>query len=972
MNPALYLDDAALARWRADLAGPSEQWPVPVLIHLAWHLRQRDSRCALALADLAEEKLGASVALRTTLAATVLADGTVGELMADEDEVAESPALAARLALLRGEIAWLYADLGVAEQKLAEARQGFARADDPIGQGDSLLLAAQLAWDRGQPEARRQCLASALALFSEAGDVARQASAMGWIAYFANFERQTESIDALEAWARERPGQVEVTGFLDFCHAWDACGDGRYQDAADGWECAAERLQALGLIRLAITSFNNASTAAGNQSDFARESALAERALALARPHGWPFSMGQSLRSLGEAMRAVGDFAGALPVYEEAATCLKPLSRSWLYAVVTHELALVQLETGAFEQALAALEASEAAVVEGGHRGVLPSVLGRKALALSLTGRGTEALATAERALEASENGYHGAHDTVLEVLATIHLRHGLPSKRLELPAPQAALHYLDRYVAVKNITPGYIPEVSILADYATAWEQAGDLAKALDYERRRATLLESEGTQKAMQQVKALQLSNEAEKAKLAAEHQRQLAESESARARALETMSSTLLTLGELGQKITSCLDSRQVFEALTQHVAAMLDCQLVSIYQLNQAEGTLDMIVGLERGQPLAPMRIPLDSPESLTARAVREQTEILCDVDPGEEIANRLPGPRRIRTALFAPLSAEDRVLGAMSIQSELADAYSELERLIFRTLCAYGAIALNNAESYRKLDATLRELRQAQAQLVQTEKMASLGTLTAGIAHEINNPANFAHVGAQSLAVELESFREFLLALAGEEAPEALVASLNRRVDALIGQTDTVIEGTTRIRDLVRDLRTFARLDEAERKAVRIGDCLQPTLNLVRGQLAPYVQIDAELAANPTLECWPAQLSQVFLNLISNAYQAIVSRRRADPASPQGKLVIRSRQNGEWLEMSFQDNGCGMAPEVLPRIFEPFYTTKPVGEGTGLGLSISFGIVERHRGLIEVSSVEGEGSCFTVKLPVQEE
>lgn len=267
----------------------------------------------------------------------------------------------------------------------------------------------------------------------------------------------------------------------------------------------------------------------------------------------------------------------------------------------------------------------------------------------------------------------------------------------------------------------------------------------------------------------------------------------------------------------------------------------------------------------------------------------------------------------------------------------------------------------------ELAVSLDGLKRAQVQLVQQEKMAGLGTLTAGVAHEINNPANFAHLGAQELGNELERFRQFLLAIAGDEGE--IVDEIVARVGKLEDRAATITEGTTRIRNLVKDLRAFTRLDEAERKSVRIGDSLESTVNLVRMQYRDVVEIACDLRANPEIECWPALLNQVFMNLIVNACQAIATEKSRRDSSYRGVLHIRSRIEGGDLVLEFEDNGCGIPKSALDRIYEPFFTTKDVGEGTGLGLSISFGIVQRHRGTIAVRSQEGEGTCFTLRLPL---
>ncbi len=268
-----------------------------------------------------------------------------------------------------------------------------------------------------------------------------------------------------------------------------------------------------------------------------------------------------------------------------------------------------------------------------------------------------------------------------------------------------------------------------------------------------------------------------------------------------------------------------------------------------------------------------------------------------------------------------------------------------------------------------LQASLDKLAETQMQLVQQEKMASIGTLTAGIAHEINNPAHFAHLGVFNLRNKVERFQEFLLGLAGPEAPRQLVERIKQHVTELNQDLDVVSEGTIRIRDLVRDLRTFSRLDEADWKSVHIADSLIATVNWVRTQYVETTQIQLDLQANPLLECWPAQLNQVFMNLIINACQAIQAKQLESGTSAPGLLSIRTHLEDKWLVIEFEDNGCGMSQQTIDQIYDPFFTTKTVGEGMGMGLSISFGIIKKHHGTILVTSVLGQGTCFTLHLPL---
>ncbi|MES3023634.1 MAG: AAA family ATPase [Pseudomonadota bacterium] len=337
--------------------------------------------------------------------------------------------------------------------------------------------------------------------------------------------------------------------------------------------------------------------------------------------------------------------------------------------------------------------------------------------------------------------------------------------------------------------------------------------------------------------------------------------------------------------------------------------------------------------------------------------------------------------RPKSVLCLPIMHHGRLYGLAYFENKHSAGVFTRDRLaVLELLISQAGISIDNASLYHELEqrvqertgaveAAMGELQATQRQMLFQEKMASIGTLTAGIAHEINNPANFAHAGAQTLKSSLEQFRAFLLKLAGDDADTEVLARLNRQIDGLTGQVDIITEGTLRIRDLVRDLRTFTRLGEAEKKSVRIADSLDSTINLVRMQYAEHVRFECALTANPELRCWPALLNQVFMNLVVNACQAIEAKQAASGWGEPGVLSIRNRIEGDRLIFEFEDSGAGIPAHELGRVFDPFFTTKDVGAGTGLGLSISFGIIEKHEGTISVRSTLGSGTCFTISLPL---
>ncbi|MCA1817170.1 MAG: response regulator [Acidobacteria bacterium] len=273
---------------------------------------------------------------------------------------------------------------------------------------------------------------------------------------------------------------------------------------------------------------------------------------------------------------------------------------------------------------------------------------------------------------------------------------------------------------------------------------------------------------------------------------------------------------------------------------------------------------------------------------------------------------------------------------------------------------------HNEELRRSRD----ELQRLQSQIVQSEKMASLGELAAGVAHELNNPAGFIY-GNMDILRECTESVETLLALYGTLtlAPEdaARVRALKERIgyeetlDDLHSIVSDCREGAERIRDVVQNLRTFSRLDEAEFKKVDIVEGLESTARLLGRRLsAPNVTLVRDYGELPPVDCFAGQLNQVWLNLLANAAHAVADG---------GEIRVSTRREGDRVVVRISDTGYGIAPDNLSRVFDPFFTTKPVGEGTGLGLSVTYGIVERHGGSIEVESRPGEGTTFTVSLPV---
>ena len=275
---------------------------------------------------------------------------------------------------------------------------------------------------------------------------------------------------------------------------------------------------------------------------------------------------------------------------------------------------------------------------------------------------------------------------------------------------------------------------------------------------------------------------------------------------------------------------------------------------------------------------------------------------------------------------------------------------------------------------RELEDAYAELKSTQTRILQQEKMASIGQLAAGVAHEINNPMGFISSNLATLgkyAARLAGFIRELTGIAEEFGGQEQLAAVREhkkqwKIDYILDDIEPLIdeslEGAERVKTIVQNLKTFSRIDEADCKPADINDCIEGTLSIVWNELKYNASVRKDYGELPLTMCHPQQLNQVFMNLLVNAGQAIGSH---------GDIVIKTWSREGSIYVSISDTGSGIPEDKLSKIFEPFYTTKEVGKGTGLGLSITYEIVKKHNGEIMVESEPGKGTTFTVKVPVVE-
>ena len=337
----------------------------------------------------------------------------------------------------------------------------------------------------------------------------------------------------------------------------------------------------------------------------------------------------------------------------------------------------------------------------------------------------------------------------------------------------------------------------------------------------------------------------------------------------------------------------------------------------------------------------------------------------------------------------PISGPDRwmyqnisLIPVMDINNEVTQAtlliYDVTEasinqRLLEKEIAISVATNQQLKTQYAKSQALLGELEQTQQQLMQSEKMASVGQLAAGVAHEINNPIGFVNSNFSRMKDYTTSLKQLIGAYEeiishnDQQAPEILALQQLKTTidfDFMLEDIDDLVsesqEGIDRVKNIVQGLKDFSRASDDTWGQANINNCIDSTLNICWNEIKYKATVEKNYAEIPVIECIPAQLNQVFMNLLVNAAQAI---------EKMGQICIETRVDATRVSIIIRDTGAGIPKDKLSKIFDPFFTTKAIGKGTGLGLSIAYGIIEKHQGTISVVSTPGEGTTFTIGLPI---
>lgn len=942
----LFVPNEEVVALQAQLEQAEGAQRLQFLLLLAWALRESDTQYMLELAGQAQRLL-ANIALNPR----------------------QVQAIEARLALIRAEYAWLFAQLDEAETQASGALQRFTQMGDPLGMGDASWLLAFVQHERGAIGRRDAFLEAAHEAYRDGGDQAWADAARARLLERRAFRDPGGTAAQLDrSFRTDQTYTAPVMVWIASARGIVARLTGDPVTAIRHFSQAQQCAQESGQLRQSILAISNGADAFASLGDLDAALEWIERALALAQRTGWPGMLGACLIQSGNVLRLLGRYAEAGRVLQQALTVMDPLINASSYAIALQYLGELALDMDQPEAALAYFNQTEeraSALAEPifvlrcwrGQAGAL--------CRLALPDQADEKLAAA-LALAKRE----GSTDEQIKVLlayAELHSEYVRPAQE-KIGQADAALYFLNQALEVAAGIEGYIVPAELFDALALAYAASGDYRAAYSNAQAAARAREHRSMLDAQNRVIAIQIREETAQAHSEALHQRALAETEARRALALQEAGATLETLGQIGREITAGLNADAVFASMYRHLNQLLDATSFFVYLLTPDGQVLNGVVSIEAGQSYAPAQFSIDHPTSFTARCARERQEVLIEIAPDEARPNLFLGTLDTVSLLFSPLLIEERLLGVMSIQSVQAHAYGERERSIFRTLCAYAAIALDNAAAYTEVENAQRQARQAlaelhqtQAQLVQAEKMAALGRLVAGVSHELNTPLGNGLMAISTLAEQLDEFEQGV-AVAGLRRQQFQMFLANVRQASSIVQRNL-----QRSANLIYSFKQIAvERDGLQRQKFLLGDLLAAVLaNAPREIGNSAYQLALPVFSDVLLDSYPEVLANVLQRLIENALVHAFAQRG------HGRIWIESEALADTeVRIIVADDGCGIAEQFLKKVFDPFFTTR-LGQGSsGLGLHIAHNAVTQILGgSLSVHSQSGQGARFSMTLPL---
>ena len=436
-------------------------------------------------------------------------------------------------------------------------------------------------------------------------------------------------------------------------------------------------------------------------------------------------------------------------------------------------------------------------------------------------------------------------------------------------------------------------------------------------------------------------------------------------------------LRALGEVSQAVNSTLDLETVLSTIVAKAVQLSGTEAGAIYVFDdlQREFHLRATYGMDQEliEALTQRHIGLDEPNITPAFLAGEPIQVSDLREAVSSAANEIVLRAGFLARLVTPLLRGQEIVGMLVVRRRTPGAFPQNTVDLMKTFAAQSAVAIENARLFQNVETSLEDLRTAQDRLVQTEKLASLGQLTAGIAHEIKNPLNFVN---NFSAVSVELIDELREALRGMQIDNKQRAGVNEIADMLQGNLDKVVQHGKRADAIVKNMLLHSRQGSGEHRPVDINALVEESLNLAyhgaRAEKQGFT-ITLERSFDPAAgeaDLFPQEITRALLNMISNGFYAATKRKaEANGGDYEPTLAAATKNLGDRVEIRIRDNGTGIPPEVKEKLFNPFFTTKPAGEGTGLGLSISHDIiVKQHGGSIEVDTQPGEFTEFRIVLP----
>jgi GAF domain-containing protein len=435
-------------------------------------------------------------------------------------------------------------------------------------------------------------------------------------------------------------------------------------------------------------------------------------------------------------------------------------------------------------------------------------------------------------------------------------------------------------------------------------------------------------------------------------------------------------LRALGEVSQAVNSTLDLETVLSTIVAKAVQLSGTEAGAIYVFDAARSELRLraTYGMDQEliEALTKQHIGLE--ESNVARALtqREPVQIADLKEHALTAVNEIILHAGFRALLVAPLLRGEELVGTLVVRRRTPGTFAQSTVDLLKTFAAQSAVAIENARLFQDVETSLKDLRITQDRLVQTQKLASLGQLTAGIAHEIKNPLNFVNNFSGVSAELLDELRE---ALSGVKADDKTRTEITELADTLHDNLNKIVQHGQRADLIVKNMLLHSREGSGDHRLVDINTLVEEAINLAfhgaRAEKQGF-NITLERTLDPAagqVDCFPQEITRVLLNLISNGFYAATKRKAQVNGGYEPTLKAATRNLGDRVEIRIRDNGSGIPPEVRDKMFNPFFTTKPAGEGTGLGLSISYDIVvKQHEGSIEVDTQLGEFTEIRIILP----